>query len=105
MKQCRGGLVGEEDRYMYSQFQSKKLGNNWQEQLVYPTTNVQDMVCVKQENHEASATEEIHANQILRPSSSPMSCVTSNLGNNVAAEFSHKSERKHEPQNSSEVIT
>lgn len=113
MKQCRGGYIGEEDRYMYSQFQTKKLGNNWAEQLVYPTTNVQDMVSVKQENnHEANANEEIHAtklkppwNQILQPSSSPMSCVTSNLGNNTVAECSQKSERKHEPQNSSEVIT
>ncbi|KAF3333167.1 Transcription factor bHLH68 [Carex littledalei] len=109
-----GGLVGEEDRYMYSQFQSKKSGNNWAEQLVYPTTNVQDMVSVKQENHEINANEDIHStklkppwNQILQPSSSPLSCVTSNLGNNIArtAECSHKSERKHQHQNSSECYS
>ncbi|XP_078176754.1 basic helix-loop-helix (bHLH) DNA-binding superfamily protein [Carex rostrata] len=102
-----GGYIGEEDRYMYSQFQSKKLGNNWPEQLVYPTTNVQDMVSVKQENHEANANEEIHATKLKPPwpSSSPMSCVTSNIGNNTVAECSQKSERKHEPQNTSECYS
>jgi hypothetical protein len=95
---------------MYSQFQSKKMGNNWEEQFVYPTTNAQDVVSLKQENHETNANEEELGatklkppwNQILQ-ASSPMSCFTSSLGNNVMMECSNKLERRHEPQNSSEV--
>ncbi|KAJ4788794.1 basic helix-loop-helix (bHLH) DNA-binding superfamily protein [Rhynchospora pubera] len=105
------GLVGEEDKCMYSQFQSKKLGNNWEEQLVYPTTNVQDMISVKNENQEINANEEVHVsklkppwNQILQ-ASSPMSCVTSSLGNNIMVECSNKPERKYESQNSSECYS
>jgi hypothetical protein len=95
---------------MYSQSQSKKIENNWEEQFVYPTTNAQDIASVKQENHETNANkQEIRAIKLKPPwnnilqTSSPMSCVTSSLGNNIMMECSNKLERKHESQNSSEV--
>ncbi|KAK9281231.1 hypothetical protein L1049_004126 [Liquidambar formosana] len=105
----RGGLGSDEDRFGHlSQFQSKKL-ENWEDQILNPSTARVPVVDVKQElsqsgNLYGHGDEEFHASwsQIM-PVSSPGSCVTS-LGTNIL-DFSHNKpdvRNQHHPDHSSE---
>ncbi|XP_077210901.1 transcription factor bHLH68-like [Tasmannia lanceolata] len=75
------GLVGEDDRCSYNQFQAKKM-ENWDDQVLFPSSSAH-MVGVKQESSESGYSYG-HGNEEFQltmgqflPASSPMSCVTS----------------------------
>ncbi|KAJ3692247.1 hypothetical protein LUZ60_012597 [Juncus effusus] len=105
------GLIEGDERINCTSFQPKKSGTeNWEDQLVYPTTNAQDFLCVKQENFESnnSYIYNFHGDDQEIQAFSPRSCVTSSLGNNSMLDFSHKPEQKHGHQsadNSSECFS
>ncbi|XP_058114274.1 transcription factor bHLH68-like isoform X2 [Magnolia sinica] len=99
-----GGLVSEEDRCNFSNFQAKKM-ENWEDQVLFPSASSVHMVGVKQETTESGhalghgAHEESQAvrtpwGQVL-PASSPRSCVTS-FSSNMLDFSNSKVEGKHQ---------
>jgi hypothetical protein len=113
-------LVGEEDRVDMGHFQSKKLENWEDQQILHQTSSGGSIVNVKQENPAANSFVYGHANEDLQaaaaksatwsqlmPATSPKSsCVTTSFSSTNMLDFStNKPDCRHPPpdRSSSEV--
>ncbi|KAK3210679.1 hypothetical protein Dsin_015385 [Dipteronia sinensis] len=107
-----GRLVGEEDRVDMGHFQSKKLENWEDQQILHQTSSGGSIVNVKQENPAANSFVYGHANEDLQaaaaksatwsqlmPATSPKSsCITTSFSSTNMLDFStNMSDGRHPP--------
>lgn len=109
-KSSRGGIVGEEEKYGSTPFQTKKMEicADQPDQVPYPSATAQiadvKRVPLGNGNVHSRGSEEIQVSgsawSRILPASSPRSCITTSFSTNML-DFSNNSGRR--PENSSEV--
>ncbi|THU60630.1 hypothetical protein C4D60_Mb07t14820 [Musa balbisiana] len=109
-RSSRGGLVGEEEKYGWTPFQTKKMmsSDDPHDEVLFPsaTAHIAD---IKQE-YSGSGYVHSHGNEGIQvsrsawgqilPASSPRSCITTSFSTNIL-DFSNMARRQ--PDNSSEL--